>query len=139
MNRLGVATVLPIAAVVALLMSGCAADRGEPDRRETFRVTEGECTASWWLERLVEDVPAEAEAVARDALMNAVVTDEATAEWQVIIEDSDSSDAEIRQDRLEDQAHIEVVREQVRVALDAAGYPDAPTRVIEVYSALSCS
>lgn len=138
MNRRREAALLPVVAITGLLISGCAADRGEPDRQETFPVTGGECTASWWLEPIVDDVPAEAAAVARDALGDAVVTDEASADWQVVIDESDSSDATIPEDRLEGQAHIEVVREHVRMELDAAGYPDAPTRLIEVYSALSC-
>ena len=125
--------------VVLLLLCGCAADRGEPDRVDTLPVTGGECTASWWLEPLVKDVPANAAAIARSALETAVVTDSAREEWQTVVDESDSSDRELPPDRLEGRAHIEVVREHVRVELDAAGYPDAPTRLIEVYSSLNCS
>uniref|UniRef100_UPI001CA5738C hypothetical protein n=1 Tax=Arthrobacter sp. B1805 TaxID=2058892 RepID=UPI001CA5738C len=57
-------------------------------------------------------------------------------EWKKIVSDSESesSDRQIPIHKLEGYAYVEAVRADVRSDLQAAGYPDAPTRFIEVYS-----
>ncbi len=98
----------------------------------------GECTAQWWLGDLKAGVSDEAEQIAGAALRDATVTEPSLAEWQSILEDSQSEGAELSAMELEGQAHIEVVRAHVREKLDGAGYPDSD-RVIEVWSDLACS
>lgn len=121
------------------VLAACSFTRGTPDREETFKVADGECTAAWWLEPLVDEVPDEATAVADHALTEATVSTAEREEWKEIVLDSQSGDRQISQSQLEGHAYIEVVREHVRSDLQEAGYPDAPTRIIEVYSDLQCT
>lgn len=120
----------------AILLSGCSLVRGTPDRTDTFATSSGECAAQWWLDP-ADSATLEASQIAAAALNDAIVTPEHSASWQAVLVDSQSEGAEIPDDRLEGQAHIEVVREHVRNELEAGGYPDAE-RVIEVWSELRC-
>lgn len=129
---------LPLLVIGAVALSGCSVLRGAPDREESFATSYGECTAQWWLEDLADDVPDDAQGAARTALEDAQVSEDERAEWESVLLDSQSEGAEIPEDRLEGQAHIEVVRAEVRAALDDAGYPDQD-RIIEVWSDLNCS
>lgn len=123
--------------VGTVVLSGCSMLRGAPDREDLVTTSYGECTAQWWLDPVGGDVPVEATQIAAAALEEAVVTPASRAEWQAVLVDTQSEGAEIPEDRLEGQAHIEVVREHVRVELEAGGYPD-DNRVIEVWSELRC-
>ncbi|GAA4836350.1 hypothetical protein [Garicola koreensis] len=134
-NRLFLA--LSLAWVVAL--TGCGSARGEPDRVETFPVDGGECTAQWWLEPLVQDVSGEASAAAERALRESTVSATDIAEWEETLLNAQSRHQEIPAKKLEGYAYIETVREKVRSGLDEAGFPDAPTRIIETYADLECS
>ncbi|MFD5224402.1 hypothetical protein ACFWHT_02135 [Microbacterium sp. NPDC058342] len=136
MSRALSLVVLGIAGTIAL--SGCGAVRGTPDREDTFATSYGECTAQWWIAPSTADTPQEASEIASAALADARVTAESSSEWQQLLVDTQSEGAEIPEDRLEGQAHVEVVREHVRDELDAGGYPDVD-RVIEVWSDLRCS
>lgn len=92
---------------------------------------------SWWLGPLADGVPDDAHRVAEKALAGARVTDVEVAEWRAIL--ADDPDVTWRSEaKLEGSAYREVVRADVRDALDEAGYPDA-NRVIEVYSDLRCT
>ncbi|MBD7993980.1 hypothetical protein H9639_01535 [Arthrobacter sp. Sa2CUA1] len=124
---------------VMFLVSACGAAYGAPDREENFTVQGRECSARWWLEPLADEVPDEASSVASHALTNSVVSPAELEEWKATILESQSGDKEIPNHRLESYAYVEAVRADVRSELDAAGYPDAPTRLIEVYSDSDCS
>ena len=60
-------------------------------------------------------------------------------DWKRTITESQSGDRELTESRLEGFAHVEAVRSEVRSGLAEAGFPDAPTRLIEVYSDVKCS
>ncbi|WP_299169130.1 hypothetical protein [uncultured Arthrobacter sp.] len=128
-----------VALVCVGMLSGCSLARGAPEREEVFAVQGGECAARWWLEPLVEEVPDEASDVAGRALTDAVVSTAELEEWKEILLDSQSDDRPIPGQRLEGLAYVEVVRAAVRSELAESGYPDAPTRLIEVYSDVDCS
>jgi hypothetical protein len=108
-----------------------------PDRAEVVRVPGGTCEISWWLSPAVDDPPAEASRVAVDALDEASVSDSQWAFWYQLLND-DPDLASMSQVRKHGSACLEAVKEDVRSALEDAGYPDIE-RVIEVYSNLSCS
>lgn len=92
---------------------------------------------SWWLGPLADGTPDDARSVAEDALAGARVTDAELAEWRTIL--AGDPDVTWRSEtKLEGSAYREVVRADVREALDEAGYPDT-NRVIEVYSDLHCT
>lgn len=142
-NRNSVAAMKRSLTVVGLVLagaglSGCSLVQGPVDREETFAVDGGQCTAQWWLGDLKSGVSEEAEQIADDALRVATVTESSLAEWQSILEDSQSGGDELSAIELKGQAYIEVVRAHVRDELDGAGYPDSD-RVIEVWSDLACS
>lgn len=122
-----------------LLLSACGVGYGTPDREEDFAVQGGECSARWWLEPLADEVPDGASSVASEALTESVVSPSELEEWKTTILESKSGDREIPDHRLESYAYVEAVRADVRSELEAAGYPDAPTRLIEVYSDSECS
>ncbi|KRF04302.1 hypothetical protein ASH00_14450 [Arthrobacter sp. Soil782] len=86
-----------------------------------------------------DEVPVEASDVADQALSNSVVSTSELEEWKEILHESKSGDGQIPAHKLEGDAYVEAVRADVRAELEAAGYPDAPTRVIEVYSDSDCS
>jgi hypothetical protein len=125
--------------IVAAVVSGCGDARGAPDREETFAVQGAECTAKWWLDPLVNDVPAAASVEAARALTGAKVEASELEAWKRTIVESKSGDREITESRLEGFAYVEAVRADVRLRLAEAGFPDAPTRFIEVYSDVDCS
>ena len=127
------------ALVVAAVVSGCGDARGAPDREETFAVQGAECTAQWWLEPLVDDVPGAASDAASRALTSAEVDASELEDWKRTITESQSGDRELTESRFEGFAHVEAVRAEVRSGLAEAGFPDAPTRLIEVYSDVKCS
>jgi len=127
------------AMAVAAVVSGCDDARGAPDREETFAVQGAECTAQWWLEPLVDDVPSAASDTASRALTSAKVEASELEDWKRTITESQSGDRELTESRLESFAHVEAVRAEVRSGLAEAGFPDAPTRLIEVYSDVKCS
>ncbi len=97
----------------------------------------GRCEIAWWLTPVGRDVPEEAQSVAADALDAATVDDAALQEWYALLESDPDLDG-VSSVRLQGSAYLEVVRAQVRTALDTAGYPDTE-RVIEVSSDLSCA
>lgn len=107
-----------------------------PDRAEIVSVPGGACDVSWWLAPAVDDPPAEATRIAVDALAEASVSDSQWAAWYQLLND-DPDLASVSQTRLHGSAYLEAVREDVRSALEDAGYPDIE-RVIEVYSNISC-
>lgn len=111
--------------------------QGEPDRVETFTAAGGQCTAQWWLDPLVEDVPGEAATAAQQALNEATVSTTEVEKWKDTLLTSGSGEPPPANE-LEGQAYIEVIRAEVRSGLAEAGYPDAPTRVIETRSDLEC-
>lgn len=127
------------ALVVSAVVSGCGDARGAPDREETFAVRGAECTAQWWLEPMVDDVPSAASDEASRALTSAKVEASELEDWKRTIIESQSGDREITESRLEGFAYVEAVRAEVRSGLAEAGFPDAPTRIIEVYSDVKCS
>lgn len=108
----------------------------EPDRSEVVSVPGGTCEISWWLSPAVDDPPAEAGRIAAEALDEATVSDAQRASWFRLLNDDPDLDS-VPVIRLHGSAYLEAVREDVRSALDDAGYPDTE-RVIEVYSNLSC-
>lgn len=116
------------------VVSGCSAGRGAPDREETFAVQGGECT-----EPQEDDVPAAASDAAAEALAAATVDASELAAWMTTILESRSTDQEIAETSLEGYAYIEAVRAEVRAGLSKAGFPDAPTRIIEAFSNVECS
>ena len=120
------------------LLSACGVAYGTPDREENFAVQGGECSARWWLEPLVDDVPDEASSIASQALADSKVSPSELEDWKDTIVESQSGDQQIPEHRLESYAYVEAVRADVRSELEAAGFPDAPTRVIEVYSDSNC-
>ncbi len=107
------------------------------DRAEVVRVPGGTCEISWWLSRAVDDPPAEASRIAVKALDEASVSDSQWASWYQLLND-DPDLASMSQIRKHGSAYLEAVREDVRSALEDAGYPDIE-RAIEVYSNFSCS
>ncbi|KNY07941.1 hypothetical protein AKH00_06920 [Microbacterium sp. GCS4] len=109
----------------------------EPDRSEIVSVPGGACEISWWLSPAVDDPPAEAGRIAAEALDEATVSDAQRASWFRLLDDDPDLDS-VPVIRLHGSAYLEAVREDVRSALDDAGYPDTE-RVIEVYSTLSCA
>jgi hypothetical protein len=137
MGRLSSISVFAL--VVAAVVSGCGDARGAPDREDTFAVKGAECTAQWWLEPMVDDVPRAASDEARRALTSAEVEAPELEDWKRTITESQSGDREITESRLEGLAYVEAVRAEVRSGLAEAGFPDAPTRLIEVYSDVKCS
>lgn len=137
MGRFSSVSVFALA--VAAVVSGCGDARGAPDREETFAVHGAECTAQWWLEPLVEDVPSAASDAASRALTSAEVEASELEDWKRTITESQSGDRELTESRLEGFAYVEAVRAEVRSGLPEAGFPDAPTRLIEVYSDVKCS
>lgn len=94
------------------------------------------CEISWWLSPAVDDPPANASRVAVDALDEATVSDSQWDSWYQLLDDDPDLDS-VSEIRLHGSAYLEAVREDVRSALEDAGYPDIE-RVIEVYSNLSC-
>lgn len=137
MNRPGVRLVA--AAVCLGVLAACSPGQGEPDRTETFEAAGSQCTAQWWLDPLVDAVPPEASSAASRALEDAKVSSADIEVWEEMLLDSQSGDQDLPPDELEGYAYIEEVRLKVREGLDEAGYPDAPTRIIEVRSDLECS
>lgn len=134
----------PAAALASLiagsfLLSACGPmpPASGPDRAEVVSVPGGTCEISWWLSPAVDDPPAEASRVADDALDQASVSDSQWASWYQLLND-DPDLSSMSQIRKHGSAYLEAVREDVRAALEDAGYPDAE-RVIEVYSDLSCT
>ncbi|MHA7264668.1 hypothetical protein ACX80W_15875 [Arthrobacter sp. TMN-37] len=121
------------------LLSACGLAFGAPDREERFTVEGGECSARWWLEPVVDEVPDDAFAVADQALTEASVSSSELEEWKEIVRESQSGDRRIPEHRLEEYAYVEAVRADVRSELAAAGYSDVPTRLIEVHSDSNCS
>ena len=122
------------------LLSACGSSYGTPEREESFSVQSGQCDARWWLEPLVDEVPKEASNIALQSLQESDVSSAELQEWKKILSESDSSeDRQIPAYRLEGYAYVEAVRADVRAGLAAAGYPDTPTRLIEVYSDSDCS
>ena len=85
---------------------------------------------------MVEDIPEEAGKIAAAALSGADVSAE---EWEVFhaLLDGDPDNDSDNPVRLHGAAYLEVVRNDVRDALEAAGYPDT-NRIIEVNSELNC-
>ncbi|MGF6823081.1 hypothetical protein M2317_001992 [Microbacterium sp. ZKA21] len=123
----------------ALAMTACAPvpPVGGPDRSEAVPVPGGTCDISWWLSPAIDDPPAEAGRIAAKALEDARVSDSQWSDWYSLLDDDPDLDS-VPEIRLRGSAYLESVREDVRVALDEAGYPDTE-RVIEVYSSLSCT
>jgi hypothetical protein len=125
-------------ALIAVL-AGCrgAPPSADPDRAESVMVPAGRCEIAWWLTPVGGDVPAEAQSVAAGALDAAVVDDDT---WRELYSElgSDPDLDGVSAVRLQGSAYLEVVRTQVRTALDTAGYPDTE-RVIEVYADLACA
>lgn len=96
-------------------------------------------TAKGWLEPLIDDVPRAASDEASRALTSAKVDASELHDWKRTIQESQSGDREISESRLEGFAYVEAVRAGVRSGLAEAGFPDAPTRLIEVYSDMKCN
>ncbi|WP_223622902.1 hypothetical protein [Microbacterium sp. EST19A] len=122
--------------VLALTACGPLPPLSGPDRSEAVPVPGGTCDISWWLSPAVDDPPAEANRIAAEALENAAVSDSQWRDWYTLLDDDPDLDS-VPEIRLRGSAYLESVREDVRVALEEAGYPDIE-RVIEVYSNLSC-
>lgn len=128
------------AGLIAVCVAGCQGPppySGEPDRAETIPVTGGECALSWWLEPLADDTPASALRIAEEHLAEADVTQRQWDQWRTTLESDPDADWP-SEGLLQGRAYIEVVRAEVRAALEAAGYPDTD-RVIEVYADVTCS
>ncbi|MBE1514295.1 hypothetical protein [Nesterenkonia halotolerans] len=106
---------------------------------EAFDAAGSQCTAQWWLDPLADDVPPEASSAASRALEEATVSSADIEGWEETLLDAQSGDQDLPPDELEGYAYIEEVRLKVREGLEEAGYPDAPTRVIEVRADLECS
>lgn len=83
-------------------------------------------------------VPQDASDVAYEALRSSSVSAGELQEWERILIESGSGRPAPGY-KVEGYAYAEAVRADVRSALQAAGYPDHPTRVIEVYSESRCS
>ena len=127
--------------VIALtsVLVGCQVGpqtEGPPDRTESIAVPGGECNISWWLTPLVEDIPEEAGKIAAAALSAADVSADEWEEFHALL-DGDPDNDSASPVRLHGAAYLEVVRNDVRDALEAAGYPDTD-RIIEVNSELNC-
>lgn len=130
---------LGVIALTAALV-GCRGGfqaEGEPDRSESITVHGGQCDISWWLTPLVEDGSDAAEMIAAAALSDADVSSDEWKEWHALL-DVDPDNDTANPVRLHGAAYLEVVRAEVRDALESAGYPDTD-RVIEVNSELSCA
>lgn len=126
-----------VGAVVALAGCGVTPPAGGLDRAEAVSVAGGTCDVGWWLSPLVDDVPNRAERVAEEALEAARVSPTQWDEWYALLSD-DADNANVSDRRLRGAAYLEAIREDVRTALDDAGYPDI-NRVIEINSSLDCS
>lgn len=120
-------------------MAGCGLmpPLSGPDRSEVVTVPGGTCEIDWWLSPAIDDPPAEADRIATEALDEATVSDTQWADWYRLLDDDPDLDS-LSDVRLRGSAYLESVREDVRAALEDAGYPDIE-RVIEVYSRLSCA
>jgi hypothetical protein len=125
------------AGIIALTGCGPVPPICGPDRADSVPLPGGSCEVSWWLGSAGDDPPEEARRVAVDALESATVSDSQWAYWYRLLDDDPDLDS-LPEARLRGTAYLEAVREDVRVALDHAGYPDTE-RVIEVYSNLSCA
>ncbi|MCT1366132.1 MULTISPECIES: hypothetical protein [Microbacterium] len=123
----------------ALALSGCGIvpPIGGPDRSESVPSLGGTCEIGWWLAPAVENPPAEAERIAADALQEATVSDRQWDDWYRLLDDDPDLDT-VPAIRLRGSAYLEAVREDVRTALEEAGYPD-DQRVVEVHANLSCA
>lgn len=121
------------------MMAGCGMvpPLSGPDRSEVVPVLGGTCEINWWLSPAVDDPPAEASRIAEEALEEASVSESQRADWYRLLDDDPDLDS-VPEIRLRGSAYLEAVREDVRVALEEAGYPDIE-RVIEVYSNLDCA
>jgi hypothetical protein len=130
-----------VVGVIALVtvLAGCRSfqTESEPDRAESIVVPGGKCDISWWLAPLVEDVPEKAQETAARALATADVGADEWEEWHASL-DGDPDNDSANPVRIYGAAYLEAVRAEVRDALNAVGYPDT-TRIIEVYSDLSCA
>ena len=120
-------------------MTGCSLipPISGPDRADAVPVPGGTCQISWWLSPAVDDPPAEARRIAAKALKDATVSESQWSDWYRTLDDDPDLDS-VPEIRLRGSAYLEAVREDVRTALEEAGYPDIE-RVIEVYSDLSCA
>ncbi|WP_149085529.1 MULTISPECIES: hypothetical protein [Microbacterium] len=85
----------------------------------------------------MENPPADAERIAADALQDATVSDRQWDDWYRLLDDDPDLDT-VPAIRLRGSAYLESVREDVRTALEEAGFPD-DQRVVEVYANLSCA
>ena len=88
---------------------------------------------------MVDDVPRAASDEAIMALRSAKVDGTELEDWKNTIVESQSGDREISESRLEGFAYGEAVRAEVRSRLADAGFPDSPTRLIEVHLNVKCS
>lgn len=138
MKRTVVTAVMLAAAVV--MLAGCRGVPevdGPPDRAEIVAVPGGDCELAWGLVPVEASTPTEALDTAREALGGSRVSE---GEWndavQVLRADPDNAGADER--RLYASAYLGVVQQDVRNALDAAGYPDTD-RQVEVRVSLTCS
>lgn len=131
-----------LAGSLVLALAGLAGCAAPPDREIAVTLSSGEeCIAQWRVERLVAN-PGAAVEVARAALSDATIPGADLARWEETLRSeyiaefgspSATKDAEF--ERL---AAVEVVREQVREALTAAGISDSPTPLVEVYGSIEC-
>jgi hypothetical protein len=126
-------------AVGLIALTGCGPipPIGGPDRSESVPVPGGTCQISWWLGDAIDDPPREARRIAAEALQDASVSESQWSDWFRLLDDDPDLDY-VSDIRLRGSAYLESVREDVRTALDEAGYPDIE-RVIEVHSSLSCA
>ena len=137
MRRRAVVVASLLAGLVVLAGCGLVPPLSGPDRSEVVSVPGGTCEISWWLSPAVDDPPADATRTAAKALEEASVSDAQWADWYRLLDD-DPDLGSVSEIRLRGSAYLESVREDVRTALEEAGYPDIE-RVIEVYSSLSCA
>lgn len=126
-----------LASVLAATGCGLIPPPQGPDRSEMVSVPGGTCEISWWLGPAVDDPPAEALSIATKALDEATVSESQWSDWYDLL-DGDPDLDDVSDIRLRGSAYLESIREDVRTALDEAGYPDSE-RVVEVFSHLACA
>lgn len=137
MGRRGVLSASFVVGLIAITGCGPMPPVSGPDRADEVPVPGGTCKISWWLSPAVEDPPADAERIAAKALEDATVSESQWSDWYRLLDDDPDLDS-VPEIRLSGSAYLEGVREDVREALEEAGYPDIE-RVIEVYSNISCA
>ncbi|MCW3493021.1 hypothetical protein [Microbacterium sp. SSM24] len=139
MSTFGKATTLALLVAAAGGLASCSSQ--PPDRVEEVTLASGSvCTVEWTLEPRAN--AGRATEVAQQALAGATIKEQDLRNWEATLReeyvaefgDPDSA----KEAEFERLAPVEVVREQVREALAAHGFPDSPERLVDVRGSTDC-